>query len=1173
MIENIQGGHSASGVNRLINQLKSSQRELWLQGKHEPAEDILERHPELASAPEAFSLVYSEFLLREEVGNPPRLVEFQERFPRFAQQLADQIKLHDVFGNTAWRLSTDADQQQTWQAPCPTPDIPGFEDFTLLGRGGMGLVYRARQVKLDRLVAVKMMIGGLYAGPDSLIRFRTEAEAVAYLDHPNIVPIYEVGEWHGLLYFTMKLIDCGPLSQHLVNYRKNRKSAARLVADIARALHYAHQRGILHRDLKPSNILIDKEGKPYVTDFGLAKRVDRNEGLTGTGCVGTPGYLAPEQASGAHAPTVALDVWGLGTILYELLTQKAPYSTDTPMKAMQEVLDHDPRRPRSIDSSINADLETICLKSLAREPERRYTSALAMAEDLERWENGEPIHARTARPAERLWRWVKRRPAVAGLLVAFLVTALAGVAGITAAWLYALSGWNRADELGQQAETEKGRAERRRDEAETHLYFSRIAQASHEEKSNNPASAQQLLDLCQPADEDEPDRRNWEWRYLQGLLHSDILTIPQPHEEITFDVSFSQDGQRLVTAGGSPYRPYPADRVRVWQVWGEAAGKQLAEFSHSRFLQQARFLGNSHRIAWFGDDKQLLGTGDTVTGTLPSVPLPPQTHAMALSQDGSRYVVGDNKGNYQVYDLVSRQRLGEWKLSLTTTSGLSFNQDATVLAVTTKDGIQLRGVQSPYSLHVETIGNGRSRVSFSSDGKWMALGMTGGVVKIWDTEKGQLLQSLTGHDGDVRAVAFSPNGQHLATTGADHTVRLWSIKSGEEVLRFRGHQGRGMCLSFHPSGRFLASGAGQPSEVKIWDLTRHQEYLNVRTVGARRIEAMAFSSDGNVLHTLRAGGSHQKIDAFTGVEQGIATVDLTTKPIRPAVIATFSTDGLLATVTAEDTRTVNITTSEGKMTHRLIHQNEVAHLAFSKDGKRLVSSSPAQKKEQSREITVWNVETGQVVKNVTCDAFVDDRVYGPVAINSDGSLIAHEEYPVAPVKGSLERICEVVVRNATTGELVFRLPGTLPRVERMAFNEDGSLLALSCDKIGVILYNLSEKKWLHRQPLQGSSNRTSLETFWDMSFSPDGKRLAAVNRVHVLLWDIATGKMVLTLRGAAPPAGDNGFNPRVVWSRDGRRLAASNSDTSLSIWDSGERQSSTAKQSMSEAAMKRAVGQ
>ena len=1171
------GPATGSGVNRLIKSLKNKQRELWLKGEHAPAEELLKSHPELNSVPEVFSLVYGEYLLREEVGNVPKLDEFRERFPHFADKLEQQLKLHHVFGNTNWRDSTQTLCEGQFQDTYPVPDIPGFDNFVLLGRGGMGLVYQARQIKLDRLVAVKMMIGGIYAGPESLSRFRSEAEAVAHLDHPNIVSIFEVGEWNGLLYFTMKLVESGPLSQHLDEFKHDRKKAASLVAEIARALHYAHQRGVLHRDLKPSNILVDKEGKPYVTDFGLAKRVDRNEALTATGCVGTPGYVAPEQAAGQKSPTVAIDVWGLGTILYELLTRRAPYASDTPLKAIQDVMERDPHRPRSIDASINTDLETICLKALSREPERRYSSAQAMAEDLERWVNGEPIQARAARPAERLWRWAKRRPAIAGLILACLVTTLAGVTGITIAWLYALTGWHQANELGQKATREQVRAEQQRDEAENHLYFSRIAQASFEEKSNNPESARRLLNLCLPPTSEHTDRRGWEWHYLQGLLQADILTISQPHEEITFDLAFSPDGNQLVTAGGSPYRPFPPDRIRVWNVWGDDAIKPIAEFAHPRFLQQVRFLPDGKRIIWFGDDRQKLNIAEVETKRIvQSLSLSPGVQSVAISADGNRFAVGDENGRYQVIDVVSGQQIAEFVEGRPAANSLTFSADASVLAITTRDAIQLKGIDKPLNLRLETSDSGRSKACFSNDGKRVAIGTVGVLVRVWDAQTGHLLLSLTGHDGDVRAVAFSPVNQFLASTGADHTVRLWSINKGEEVFRFRGHQGRGMSLCFHPSGRFLASGAAQPSDVKIWDLTRHQEYLTVKNPGSRRIEGLVFTPDNRHLHVIRGGGTLQHFDTSTGNELASSTFDMTPRPIRPAVISVFSHDArLIAAVNQNDTQVVNIVdASNGQTMHRLVHSHEVKHLAISRDGKRLVSSATAQKKGDTREIKVWDTQSGNLISSTTCDPFVEDRTYGPVAINSDGSVIAHEEYDAPAGKpGNVDRFCQLVLRNANTGAILHRVPEVLPRIERINFNNDGTLLAISCEKRGVIVYDTANKKWIHHEPLQGSSNRTSLETFWDMAFSPDGQRLAGVNRMQLLLWDVSTGQMVLTLRGAPPPSGDNGFNPRVVWSPDGKRLAASNSDTSFSIWDAGERQSKQAKQAIHQAALKRILSQ
>ncbi len=327
-------------------------------------------------------------------------------------------------------------------APSNPARLGDFELIRRLGEGTMGVVYEAWQMSLNRPVAIKMIRAGLFAGESELRRFRIEAEAVAHLDHPRIVPIYGVWEDRNCHYFSMKLIPGGSAARWMPSYTEDTRAAARLVAEIARAIQHAHDRGVLHRDLKPSNILLDDEGRPLVTDFGLAKRSGDESGLTQSGAiVGTPSYMAPEQASGDRdAVTAMTDVYGLGAVLYALLTGRPPFVADTILGTIERVATRPPAPPSRINPRVGRDLETICLRCLEKDPRRRYASADAVAEDLRRWLDGEPIAARPVGAASRAWMWSRRNPIVACLLAALFLFAF----GTT--WQ-----WRRAERLLVQA--------------------------------------------------------------------------------------------------------------------------------------------------------------------------------------------------------------------------------------------------------------------------------------------------------------------------------------------------------------------------------------------------------------------------------------------------------------------------------------------------------------------------------------------------------------------------------------------------------------------------------------------------------------------------------------------------------------------------------------------------
>ncbi len=306
-------------------------------------------------------------------------------------------------------------------------ELGDYELLEEVGRGGQGVVFRARQKSLNRTVALKVISLGQWASEAHLKRFRREAEAAASLDHPGIVPIYDVGERDGSCYFSMKFVEGGQLDEVVRRTPISIRQAAELIAKVARTVHYAHEHGILHRDIKPGNILLDKNGEPHLTDFGLARLLDAQSSVTRTiDVLGTPSYMAPEQAAGETTKlSKATDVYGLGAVLYQLLTGHPPFAGGTTYETIRLLRDTEPRQPRALNPKVDRDLSTICLKCLEKDPQRRYSSALALAEDLERWVKHEPIQARRTGILTRGKKWVQRNPTGA-LLAASLIALAAG---------------------------------------------------------------------------------------------------------------------------------------------------------------------------------------------------------------------------------------------------------------------------------------------------------------------------------------------------------------------------------------------------------------------------------------------------------------------------------------------------------------------------------------------------------------------------------------------------------------------------------------------------------------------------------------------------------------------------------------------------------------------------
>ncbi len=338
------------------------------------------------------------------------MLEARSRLPRDAQTEAVTIPPKSLAVPLAPASSGN-------HAATALPKVAGYEILDVLGRGGMGVVYKAREVKGSRLVALKMILAGGHAEKQELARFRTEARAIARLQHPNIVRLYEIGESEGHPFFTLELLEAGSLKDKLDGVPWPPRKAARLVRTLAKAIHHAHERDIIHRDLKPANVLLAADGAPKITDFGLARQLDTSGCQTPSDAVlGTPSYMAPEQAGQAKQVGPAADVYALGAILYELLTGQPPFQGDTSLDIIMQVVADDPVSPRLLRPNLPGDLETICLRCLQKAPTERYPSARALANDLGRFCADEPVRAKRRRPWDAATQWVRRNPAIAILI-------------------------------------------------------------------------------------------------------------------------------------------------------------------------------------------------------------------------------------------------------------------------------------------------------------------------------------------------------------------------------------------------------------------------------------------------------------------------------------------------------------------------------------------------------------------------------------------------------------------------------------------------------------------------------------------------------------------------------------------------------------------------------------
>ncbi|WP_165229870.1 protein kinase domain-containing protein [Aquisphaera insulae] len=1090
------------------------------------------------------------------------------------------------------------------------PRIPDFEITDVLGRGAMGVVYRARQVSLNRPVALKLVSSGPTASESALARFRVEAEAVGRLQHANVVQIFAVGEYQGLSYMALELVEGGTLSERLGHKPQGPAAAAALVEVLARAIHVAHENGIVHRDLKPSNILLKASegatgsalraspvardsrespraaarpespagprpagssglasatyGVPKIADFGLARLLDSTSRLTRTGDVmGTPCYIAPEQAmlishrakpKGEAAATV--DVYSLGAILYEMLTGRPPFEAESTMKTLLQVLHEEPVSPSRLQPRLPRDLTSICLKCLEKGPSRRYQSAEELADDLDRFLHGKPTRARRIGGMGRAWRWCRRRPLIVAMAAAMAVLCVAGAAVLS--------------ELRRQAEGDRrlarGNAERAavlRELAEENRYVSLVAQAQLEWQRNNPTAAMTLLERCEP----EPggaDRRGWEWHHLKSLLRAELATLGlgEGGELQASRVRMSGDGRYLVAGGGLLYaRPKAEGRLNVWDLGSWTSGRQprlVASLREGPEFVTALATSRDGGLVAFGlkDGAVRLWRPRGEQGSRELGRHGAMITDLSLSPDGGRLASADRDGRVTVWDtrdgrplfrLVGRRVkfVGDGRRVVSGgPSELPSESGITVWDAT--DGRRLR------DLRISAAG-----FDVSHDGRHLVL-WGGAEARIVDLESGHVLATLTGHTGEVAESAFCPDGMHVATASADRTVRIWDARTGSEELTFRGHGDGVESVAFHPTGRSVASCDRQGGHVKLWDLTQHPEYRTARglppvprstrsLVVPRVVLALSFSDDSRRLLEVRHDGISREEDALGGPRSGpLRAFPVMGKWLVPATVAAFAPDARrLAAVSRSAPNVVQVWDTESeKELAQLQAAQPIYHVAWSGDGRRLATSGLDWKQTgRLREVKVWDVERASALAEFRPGWLARSRfagLYGVAALDATGGRVALDDY-------GEDGAVRITLCDVSTGQGRQSMPAGEDPIHALAFSPDGRLLASGTLDGRVVIHDLTTGRPLHQRPIAGPGVAMGM-----LAFSPDGRRLAAVDREEVQVWHVALGHRLLSLRGASPRRGDDGFNPRVAWSRDGRMLASSNHDKRVTAWFGGE---------------------